>query len=239
MTIAFTDKHVHPFARPFYTMFPWEPVPEIKVDRVVEGNRITMEWLLQQIADTLHGGDNLFIIHHGTEAGLSIPLVADTPYSRIMEVLDSTHTDIEVAQLCIFNDPRGAGAQRAHALREHMRRVKDLRLNCVELRACNTGQNKPNMQIIKRFFNCRTLGAPDLRDSYFDLHPGAPTGNSSTWESWRRSHPRHRIFEVPANGRVGIAIQETAHSAFHTFMIVNNVSAPSFWTDVYLAFVQH
>ena len=241
MTIVYTDTHVHPASASFYTMFPWEPVrsqAEIKVDRVVGVNGLKMEWLLGQIPVAVGAGGNLFIIYHGTEMGLSMPLATGTPVHAdvpIMEVLDSSRTDVEAAQICLFPNPQGNGAQRVHALREQIRRVKNLRLNCVELRACNTGQNELHMRTIKRFFNCRTLGAPNLRDSYFFLDPGTATTNSQTWQNWQRSHPRHRIFVVPADGRVGIAIRGTAHSAFQTFMIVNKDSAPSFWADVYLS----
>jgi hypothetical protein len=222
-------------------MFPWEPVrsqAEIKVDRVVGVIGLKMEWLLEQIPLAVGVGGNLFIIYHGTDMGLSMPLATGTPVRadvRIMEVLDSNRTDVEAAQICLFPNPQRNGAQRVHALREQMRRVKDVHLNCVELRACNTGQNALHMRTIKQFFNCRTLGAPNLRDSYFFLDPGTATTNTQTWQNWQRSHPRHWIFDVPANGRVGIAIHETAHSAFQTFMIVNRDSASSFWADVYLS----
>jgi hypothetical protein len=241
MTVAYTDILVHPASGPFYTMFPWEPVrmqAEIKVDRIVEVTGLRMEWLLDQIPSAVGQAGNVVIIYHGTDMGLSMPLAIGTQVhadSEMMAVLDSSRSDTDVAQMCQFPNPRTTGAQRVHTLREKMRRVKDLRLNSVELRACNTGQSMEHMQTIKRFFNCRTLGAPKLRDSYFFLDPGTATSHAQTWENWQHSHPRHRLFDVPGDGRVGIAIRETAHSAFQTFMLVNKDSAPSFWADSYLA----
>jgi hypothetical protein len=222
-------------------MFPWEPVraqTEIKIDRVVQRQHLRMEWLLGEIPGAVGERGNLFIIYHGTEIGLSMRLADDTAVHadvRVMEVLDSNRSDVEAAQICLFPDPNGNGARRVHAIREQVQRVRDLRMNCVELRACNTGQNEDHMRTIKQFFGCRTLGAPDLRDSYFFLDPGTATANPRTWENWQRSHPRHKIFQVPADGRVGIAIRETGHAQFDTFMQVNKASAPSFWADVYLS----
>lgn len=242
MTVAFTDPTVHPASAPFYRMFPWEPIAplrEIKVDSVVQINNMRMEQLLDRIPAAVGQGGNLFIIFHGTEAGLSMRLANDVPAglhanAQIMEILDSNRTDIEAAQLCMFPNPNTSGAQRIRTIRDKMQRVKDLRMNSVELRACNTGQNNQNMQTIKRFFNCQSLGAPDLRDSYFGLRPNT-AATSQAEQNWRNSHSTHRMFDVPAGGRVGISVQMTGHATFNTSMIVNKNLAPSFWADVYLS----
>lgn len=238
--MAFTDPRVHPASADYYRMFPWEPIrsgAEIKVDNVVTINNMRMETLLEQIPAAVGSNGNLFIIFHGTDMGLSMRLAADTQVNadvRVMAVIDSDRTEVEAAQICMFPNPQTHGAQRIQTIRQKLRRVKDLRMASVELRACNTGQNTSHMQTIKNFFGCQSLGAPDIRDSFFTLNPSIPH-NAQAEEHWATTHSRSRQFLVPANGRVSIAIQETGHSSFNTSMIVNSALAPSFWADVYLS----
>jgi hypothetical protein len=64
---------------------------------------------------------------------------------RVMEVLEGERSDVVAAQICMFPNPHAAGAQRIRALRDKIRAVKQLNLNCVELRACNTGRSEGNI----------------------------------------------------------------------------------------------
>ena len=125
MTVAFTDTRVHPASKAFYTTFPWEPArtaADIKVDRVFD-THLKMEWLLEQLPGAVGPGGNLFIIYHGTERGLSMPLATGSPVNdaQVREVLDGGSSDVEAAQICLVHDPQRNGAQRVHALREPVR----------------------------------------------------------------------------------------------------------------------
>jgi|SRR5690348_1153923 hypothetical protein len=241
MVVAFTDPTVHPAAGAFYTTFQWEPVAagrEIRVERVREIRHLTMETLLDEIPAQAGAGGIVFVVFHGTERGLSMPLIRGSHVhanAEVMALLDSARSDGELAPILRFGDHHGRGGERVRELREKVQAVKQLRLSCVELRACNTGAYREAMQTAKDFFGAGTLGAPDIRDSYFTIDPGSPNPNASFWQRWLRSHPRNHTYEVPANGKLALAVRLTAHSAFQTSALVNQTSAVGFWIDTYLS----
>jgi hypothetical protein len=212
---------------------------EIRVDEVREIRNLTMETVLDEIPQRVGENGTVVIVSHGTDVGLSLPLTSSSRRvhadSRVMGVLDSTRSDEEVAQVLLFRDPQGSGAQRVRDLRSKIRQVKRLGLDRVELRACNTGTSKSALRVAKGFFGAQALGAPSVRDAFFRLDPGLPRASERFWRRWLRKRPTHRVYQVPANGKVALAVRQTRRAAFQVSALVNKVSATDFWIDVYLA----
>lgn len=244
--VALIDGQAHPAAAPFYRMFPFEPQgpgAELRIDTVRALQGFSLESLVSEIRDNVPASSDLMIVCHGNTMGLSIPLFSSNSNGvkgdhRAMSALDDANrSDAEVAQILLIPNPQSAGASRVRDFRAAIAAVKAKRLGCIELRACNIGNEQSTMQIIKRFFGASRLGAPDVRDSYAMLTPGRPVTDSRFWENWRRQHPRHKVYEVPAQGRVGLATSGggTGQTSFQLHALVNSLSSVGFWADVYLA----
>lgn len=245
-TVALIDAAAHPAAAPFYRLFPFElqaPATEIRVDQTRAMRAISLENILVEIRDNVPASSNLVIVSHGNEIGLSVPLFSQHSQGvrgdhRIMAALDdTTQSDADVAQILLIPDPQGAGAARVHGLRELVAQVKQKRLSCIELRACNTGIRPDVMRTIKAFFGTTRLGAPDIRDSYAWLNPGTPTADAGFWQRWLQSHPRNHVYEVPNHGRLALATTGGAagHTSFVLSALVDQTDSVGFWIDVYLS----
>lgn len=238
--VAIVDTHAHPSAPAFYRMFPFEPVrrdTEIRIDRVQGIVNMNLEALLAGIVQHVPAGSDLIVVSHGTEMGLAMPLFPSGSNgvradSNIMAALDdSTQSDSATAPILMTTEAR------VRALRDAVAQVKALRLRCVELRACNTGNRLEAMRAIRSFFGSVTLGAPDIRDSYAMLDAGRPVADSGFWQRWLRTHTRNHVYEVPNHGRVGLAT-EGGGLGDHTFRLsalVDSQDSLSFWADVYLS----
>ena len=237
--IAFTDPAVHPASAPFYRMFPWEPLPqgkEVKIERVVEMRRMTLESLLERIPQEVARGKDFMIIYHGTEIGLSLPITRQQQQvkadSRVLGfLLDSDLSISELAGRLIVSETKAA------RLRQLSDAVRALGPQCVLLRACNTGKRPAILSVNKEFFGAGRLGAPDVRDAYAQLRPGRPNSSTSYRERWLNRNPQHHVYEVPLNGWLALATSGIApgRTGFRLNALTDSRQSVGFWMDVYLS----
>jgi hypothetical protein len=197
---------------------------------------MTLKSLLERILVEVNQGEDIMIIYHGTPGGLSLPIhthqrsvKAD---DRVLHFLmDSNLSRGELASRLILSEDRAAD------LKQLGESVRALRPQCVLLRACNTGRNRPVLQTAKRFFGAGRLGAPDLRDAYVPLSVGNPNPSETYRQRWLARHPRNHVYEVPVHGWLALATSGivAGQTSFSLHGLTDSRRSVGFWMDVYLS----
>ncbi|XXX80853.1 hypothetical protein WMF30_19035 [Sorangium sp. So ce134] len=231
---ALIDPTVHPTAEEFYARCPDEAIGAtgtMHIDDRVPVPGMTLESLLTSM-ESLAGGSEALIVHHGTPEGMSLLLVPGArPLRPARGRQEARHVLANAMVMSILADAPGSGALlpisdaeassrlnidagKVAELRGRMARVQRLRLAHVAIRACNIGQSSTAMESIKRFFGALRLSAPDQPDAHGSAGV-APTTDARAWARWTRAHPRGRIYDDPALGGRFALSADRAQRRFH------------------------
>jgi hypothetical protein len=207
------DAGSFPSARPYFSHATTEKtkssVLALTANEIYDVNRIDLDKVLDKIIDRGSEADDVIIVCHGTEVGMSFRLKRGsgrvTAYTDALNLLSSGRSAASIAgQLNL-------SVSQTQSLQDRMRQVQRLNMSRVEIRGCNIGQYQSTMSAIRRFFGARTVGAPSVRNSYASIRfaTGASEANFA-----RIERDNGQVFDV-ASGRVGYVIRMTAHSAYN------------------------
>lgn len=215
-TTGFIDASAHPTAIPFYNLFPNEPIPPekvagtVNVAKLVKLKDANLLTLLDAIGDKVKKGGNVLIVMHGTKEGLNATISSQgkgktkkvvhlelAALDAIRRNTEETEDDATTAKTLMLD---AAGWKK---LKAQIERVQKLELDRVDLRACNIGQNEFAMSALQQFFNCNTLCAPVLYDSFGPIPAAKVTQDAATWQKWQQDHPDATI-EGTSPNRFGL-----------------------------------
>jgi len=221
----FIDPTLAGMAGPYYNLYPVEPTPSsitsdwIKSDGkpVFPKTKKLDEWLTA-IAGA--GGGNIVLVCHGTNDGLTLH-IGDKGVTLFIEALDAIRlnqegkkSNVDTAQI-LKMEPDAYGT-----LKALIERVQKLKLNRVDVRACEIGQNDVVMSALQQFFNCNTFCAPKLLDSFGHIDWGQFVKDPATFDKWVKEHRGAEISGSVGNRfgfsivvRVGVRLQAIAESA--------------------------
>ncbi|HEX6746814.1 MAG TPA: DUF4157 domain-containing protein [Longimicrobium sp.] len=237
---ALIDVGAHPMAPDFYERFKLEPLAGgnlLHIDRTVRLRGVTLEGLLDCIIQ--NGTGDYLIVVHGTSFGLYIPLTRDSGPVKgdgdVMALLDSARSDKETAEVLLFRDPGGEGAEKVRTLRKKAARVKALKLHRLELRACSVGGGPSLMMRIRDFFGAQVLGAPDIGDAYSPLNPDHPNPDLAHRAAWCEKRPGSRIYEVAPGGWVTLGVRQVTQTSFQLDGLSDRNQSVGTWAGTHLA----
>ena len=162
----------HPFAPPWYSSNPVEPIgnrSQISVKDVSVLKDMTLESVMDVIVREKQ--KEILLVCHGWTDGLALPLMegggiaggaqrqqifplsADrpfedegmkTPVRSVKDVADQAHLS----------------EQQVITLRAKMNQIRDLKLEHVAFRACDMGQSTDSLQAFRNFFGAKSVSAP-------------------------------------------------------------------------------
>lgn len=215
----------------YYGMFPHEmstkPWYTYNFNYVHRIPQINFESLLDKMIDIKSAGgttDNFIIVCHGLYEkdigkGLAMPLTAGSKMKAAYELLDlllerlnQKDPDLEEFQREYTHTNASMGLYEAHfppgsvvRLVNKMRQLRQLRVRCVELRACNLGTNKEGLGRLGQCFGARFIVAPDKKMFYVYVNPVVVDAKSFA------THLKYglkaaRVFENPSNPADKLAI---------------------------------
>lgn len=205
-SIALMVKAAHPAAPPYFAQFPKEPIPKssgdfITVQKVKELKDDKLTTLLDGIINSVKPGGDLLIISHGTPNGLHVVIsrkgvLLQAAALRVIRAgLEGRLDDADVTQRLMLDN-----AKSWTQLKGLIKRVQDLKLNRVDLRACNVGKAVDVLQQLQAFFNCAVCCAPKASDVYGAVtiaFPGKVKNPSADWDAWIKAHPGATLLGQP------------------------------------------
>jgi hypothetical protein len=221
MARAIIDEAAHPQAMNWYAGHPTEPggttaartLVTLAVTSHVGLRGITLEAVLDDIIANVRSGEDVIIVGHGREGGLSMPLVTGSEARARAEHLGALAGDRAARDPLLGVLPPRADAEVAAQLglavpvvariRAKMNAVRALRLRHVALRACNLGAWPNVLASFRPFFGCAHVSAPDLRDTFGHANPVLEPGLAHFDRRFGRGW--HRTTYAAAAGRVVIA----------------------------------
>lgn len=217
-TTAFINTNGHPYAADFFYRYPREvtlPKPEWlligPIVRVVQSDWNFLDLIKKINKEAKH--PNILICMHGFNEGLVLPLTRSVDVNLHRLVADAI-----VQFACETDEEKRISEEQFGQVLGSMPSIRDLgelsdeinklrskRLNRIEIRACRVGGSDKTMRSLKRLFNCNTIVAPDIRDSYgyVNFRPFV-SSESQTWQNFRRQH-RHRVEGGTAGARYMVA----------------------------------
>ncbi|MEQ1764433.1 MAG: hypothetical protein ABL984_14990 [Pyrinomonadaceae bacterium] len=161
----------HPFALPWYTTNPVEPIGGSQF--VTIGSSVTVDPMtLDSIMDTIIANkpQNVIVVCHGHPGGLAIPLHKDSKLGLDMNKVVTLSGDREFVydgiKTPVFADDKvAAGLSEANAkmLRGKMNTIRGLGLAHVGFRACDLGGG---VMAFREFFGAKNVSAPKFGDMY-------------------------------------------------------------------------
>ena len=248
MVTAFVDTEAHPAALPWYSAGRTEPAGTaraLSVTRAVGISNISLDVVLDRILAHCSRRDDVIIVGHGREGGLSMRLVAGSEGRARAELIGLLAADRPTQDPLLGTMPPTPVARAAPVcqlsetqvtqLRAKMNRVRALNLNHVAFRACKMGGWPDVLRGYKPFFGCQIVSAPDLRDTYGTIPPGAPRANM---DHWIAQHSRHRHMVVYGVSPDRIAISTAGgQTDDHTYTVsfaCESSEALANWTTRYL-----
>lgn len=176
---ALIDANGQPDADSFYTSFNMEPVlPSgtitIASRHLLYGINVTE--LLEQLVKVVKAGQEVLLVCHGTKAGPSIPFEKDSDVKLQQNALKvlfgyeegKVKADDAATRLML----RSTIA--LYELVKQVKAVRDLKLNRLELRACEIGGDKETLKLLKRFFGCSSICAPKNFDVFGTIDANTP-----------------------------------------------------------------
>jgi hypothetical protein len=245
-TIAFVESKTHPSAIPFYGLFPNEPIPpekaagSVTVTKVVELKDSKALTLLDAIGDNAKKGDSVLIVMHGTDTGLWAEIGSEGKGKSLRRVrlqlnalnvirrhAEGAHDDAEAAKRLLID---AAGWKK---LKAQIDRVQKLELDRVDLRACNTGQNSIVMNALQIFFNCNTLCAPAIYDSFGPIPFAEVTRNPKTWAEWQLAH-RDATIEGTSPNRFALHYKIVGNTQVMLDVLADSEQAVQDWAKRHL-----
>ncbi len=210
-TIALVDRDAHQYALPWYATNPAEPIGGtrvLQVSRAVPLSPVSLDGLLDAILQHASRGDSIIVVGHAREGGLSMPLFPGSQArarAEIAAMLAPSEDDFlpiparpsaDIAPICQITPAQ------VDALRAKVGQIRALRLQHAALRACNAGRWPDVLSMYKPLFCTQEVSAPDRRDTYGILSPGAP---ESDFDRWLGEHADGHIYvEGAAPDRVAI-----------------------------------
>ncbi len=181
------------------TSEPASPTLNLNVQSVFSLNPVCLDALLDGIIANCTAGDDIVIVGHGQEFGLSMSLLpgsathaqalAVSALGTMTETVDGGFrippvSVSEAASLCQITDSQ------VSAFRSKITRVRALRLRHVAIRGCKIGRWPDVLRMYKPFFGCGAVSAPTHRDVY-GVCPSSIEGDLDAWtRHWLRLH-RH------------------------------------------------
>lgn len=218
--LAVIDREAHPDADNWYGDSDAEPIGNqetVSVDAVEAVRRPSLEVILDKIL-AHPGTTDVIIVAHGTALGLSVRLVSGSEVRGRVEAINAlgrdTASSVALDDETTLRMPAISEADaatttmltvaRVRTLREKMNRVRGMNLSHVAFRACNMG-NHDTLAAFKEFFRCRSVSAPDMRDTYGHIDPGNRESDMDHWARRQRDRGRHVFVEGAAGDQVGLA----------------------------------
>lgn len=208
-TTLFLDPTIALAAGLYYTLFPVEPTPSTSADWLkVQGHanrprtQHLTEWL-SLIAKSASAGQNILLVSHGNTAGLKL-YIGDEKHDVHLEVpaLEAIrrnregkdgYSDEETAKILKLQ------AHEYRALKQLVDKVQALKLDRVDARACNTGDNKFALSELQQFFNCNTFCAPKMFDLFGEMRVGKFATDPATFDAWVKAHSGAQVIGAPKN----------------------------------------
>ena len=187
-------------------------------DKIQEVRRLTIDSLLDTIlAARLRQNDNVILVVHAREGGISLRLLRGTETrarADALSFLAGTHSSSYLVPVLSLSELQ------IDTLRRKMRQVQQLGLARLEIRGCKVGLWEETLRATKAFFLANCVGGPVVRNAYlrtqFNKH-------SNPVDVERISEHRNgRVFDI-SGGFVGF---QTTPRGEHSFDL-NNCRATS------------
>jgi hypothetical protein len=211
----YLDPTLAAFAGPYYTLFPIEPTPSAANWIQTDGTHVrlgsqTLSELLNHLAASATKGGNALIVCHGNNRGLHFH-VGDTSRDVFLETealaaiqknLEGKETDANTDQILKLTPGFFKN------LKALILKVQSLALDRIDVRSCDTGKNNVVMSQLQVFFNCNTICAPKLLDSFGEINYGRINNDPNVWQKWLRDHRNPRYWGTPPD-RFALALDFT------------------------------
>ncbi len=230
MSWAYCDATRVPGAYPYFSMFPREPIlPEGYVDvKPTAINNMTVHALLHAVRT--NKGREIVIAGHGSATQLSMHVARNIPWalneeaiSVFLDNLKKAISDEDAAQRFLTNVASFV------VVRDELKKVQDLGLERVAIRACNIGKSPSLLEKLTSFFGCTKICAPKYYDLFAKLDPGQPTTDESTWKNWLLANPQ-AIIEGSKPNRFALRVDPTGQ----TFALADSWLAVRTWIKKHL-----
>lgn len=200
--VAFIDTSAHPTADNFYRSFPNEPIPPEKparfvtVEKIVALPKMSLEALLEKITANVKKSGSVLTVSHGTDAAMLISIGPPKNNVKlgydVLDLLernrDGKESDRQTAERLKLK------ASGFAALKQAIEGIHKLELKRVDMRACRIGSNEFTMNRFRKFFNCQTLSAPILYDTFGPIPFGKIDSSQSTWSGWLQKHKKATVY---------------------------------------------
>lgn len=218
-----------PAAVPYYRQVPDEPIPSgsVAIKKAEFLKPATVLTLLNHIARTKPR--SVVVVSHGSGSGIGLTLVPKTENALVSPYLgylvdsrgridDELATELEIPLPML------------RALQEAAQKVRALRLDRVDFRACTLGEFTDTLELLRAFFGASAVSAPKAFDSFGHVSTGTPTSDAKVWKDWQQKHPSATI-EGLAPGRVGFEWEWMSDT---TAMLVESKKALRAWVDFHM-----
>ncbi len=190
---------------------PASPRQNLAIQNVVPLNPVCLDGLLDGILANCSAGDDIIVVGHGRENGLSMRLLPgsdtraqSTAVSSLGMMSETVMDGFRVPAVPIDEAARTCQITPGEvtALRAKISRVRALRLGHVALRGCKIGAWPDVLQMYKPFFGCREVSAPTYRDTYGVINPTIESDLDGWSARWLRSHRNSHTHSYTAAGVV-------------------------------------
>jgi hypothetical protein len=185
-----------------FNFLPPIPLTTAKIDTVrVFTPKESLEHLLTLLAASNH--KNFILVIHGYEDGSGLSLDLSHSHKSTTKAM-ADHFNLQ--RLMDIDDPKGKLPRQERvklglsdaAIRQLiglMHKVRDLKIDCIEFRACNLGRNPMSLGRFRKFLGARLVGAPDLH-SFFGKGPVA-IGQDLPRKHRHPGDPKWEIYNFP------------------------------------------
>ncbi len=240
--LVLVDPSAHQDAVSWYGLRRPEPIGRgtLAIGQVMAVASYSLDTLLDAIIANSAPGSDLIIVGHGRESGLAAPLFPGSESRFRHEIAGALATDretpsefgavpamrpAEVASMAQIPEARVV------ALRAKMTLVRAKGLGHVAFRACKMGMWPNIMVAYKRFFACRAVSAPNVRDSYGHFTVSGPERNFDAWVSRHLSGRWHTFTYGRTPDRVAVATRggEDDEHRYSTEVAAESASGFATW----------
>lgn len=195
VAIILAGPHGLPMAPHWYRLNPVEPIggqSTLTVKDSVIAEKLTIESIFDKIM--AEGNTEVIIVCHGTDMGLSIPILnASKPEDLVhidtitflsldkpsQQVVAGTTLNMPVKSDKDVADIAKTTAPQVAALRKKMNDVRSMKLKHVAFRACNMG-NSETLETYRALFGAASVSAPTEFDTYGTFAMGT-VANLDNW----------------------------------------------------------
>lgn len=192
----------------------------------MEIEKLTLEKIFDKLIE-LKGTKDVLIVAHGSNEGLSIPLMhgssggAQGPSIGAIARDHATEEEAELGggkmKMPAMSVKRAAeittlSEANVTTLRQKMNKVRAMRLKHVAFRSCDMGASRDTMRIFRMLFGAGSVSAPDVYDSYGAFGTGHLQTNLSGWVAAQKKERFYVIVETFAKGKVAFGIRPVPRS---------------------------